>query len=316
MRSHSTRRRRLQTRLLAVTLVTILTGSGAGSALSVPLSAQPQAAPERPLPLERFDEVSIKPSTLRGVSRISMPASGGFLATNVSLPMLIRFAYQIQNFQLVGRPGWIDAATFDIEAKGAREPAPQPGGTARVRARVRQMLADKFKLKVRRETRDLPVYELVNARSDKPLGPQLRLSTVDCAALARDFARAAPATPPPGDLTQCGVRMQPGVVAGGGVRIAELALMLSRLMGRAVEDKTNLAGAYDLHLEFFHELGAQPEEPAAAGPEPVTRLSGEEPAEIRPSIFTALEDQLGLRLQPTRGPVDVLVITNVERPVP
>jgi uncharacterized protein (TIGR03435 family) len=110
--------------------------------------------------------------------------------------------------------------------------------------------------------------------------------------------------------------MQPGVVAGGGVRVAELALMLSRLTGRAVEDKTNLSGVYDLHLEFFHELAPQRDEPATAGAATATTLPADGRVEIRQTIFTALQDQLGLRLQPTRGPVDVLVITNVERPEP
>jgi uncharacterized protein (TIGR03435 family) len=284
--------------------------------MSSPLSAQAKAAPERPVPLDTFDSVAIKPSALGRVSRITMPADGRFIATNVSLPMLIRFAYQIQNFQIVDSPRWMDAATFDIEATGAREPAPQPRGTPRVRARVRHMLADNFKLKVRRETRDLPMYELVIARSDKRLGPQFRPSTVDCAALARNFGRGAAGAPPSEDLTGCGVRMQPGVVAGGGVRVAELALMLSRLTGRAVEDKTKLSGVYDLHLEFFHELAPQREEPATAGAATGTTLPADGRVEIRQTIFTAIQDQLGLRLQPTRGPVDVLVITNVEQPEP
>ena len=294
MRSHFTFARRPMP-ILLFTVGAVLSIGALGTTIAVPLSARGQAAPVRPLTLEKFDKVSVKPSALGRVSRITMPADGRFVATNVSLPMLIRFAYQIQNFQIVDSPSWMDAATFDIEASGAREAAPQPRGTPQVRARVRHMLADHFKLKVRHETRDLPIYELVLARSDKRLGPQFRPSTVDCAALARNFGRGAAGAPPSEDLTGCGVRMQPGVVAGGGVRVAELALMLSRLTGRAVENKTNLSGLYDLHLEFFHELAPQPDEVATAGAAPATTLPADGRVEIRQTIFTALPDQLGLR---------------------
>lgn len=299
-------------RRLSLAAAILLTAVAPGAAPSIHASAQ-APAPSRPAQAEKFDEVSIKPSTLGSVSRISMPANGRFVATNVSLPMLIRFAYQVQNFQILERPRWLDATTFDIEAVGAKEPVPQPGGTPVVRARVREMLADKFKLKLRIETRDLPVYHLVTVRADKRPGPQLRQSSLDCAALAGTFARGAAGAPPPADLMQCGVRMQPGVVAGGGVRLGELALMLSRLLGRAVEDRTSLAGVYDLHLEFFHELAPPADEPLTATTSAAS-ATADGRAEVRPSIFTALQDQLGLRLQPTRGPVEVLVITGVERP--
>lgn len=313
MRNLSTRGRTRRSRLVVLSLGLGLALCGAGSAGSVPLFAQTQAVPERPLPLETFDVISIKPSAAGGVSRITMPTRGGFRATNVSLPMLIRFAYQVQDFQITGRVRWIDLDTFDIEARREGAVAPTSGDNTRLRARVRRLLADKFGLKLRTETRNLPGYELVLARPDGRLGPQLRSSKLDCSAPARDGGPGEPGAAPSADLMRCGVRMQPGLLAGGGTTVADLAVMLSRLTGRAVENKTQLAGIYDLQVEFFHELAPPPEETAVFAttvlPAPV-----DGPAEVRPSIFTALQDQLGLRLRPTRGPVDVLVITNVERP--
>lgn len=313
MRSPLKRVQRPQHLLAGVFVFVATLGAAAGSAR--PAFAQTPAASERPLPLETFDVISIKRSDGRGVSRITMPTNGSFLATNVSLPMLIRFAYQMQDFQITGRVRWIDLDTFDIDARRTGTPAPGSNDIIRTRARVRRLLADKFNLRLQTETKDLPIYELVLARPDGRPGPQLRASTLDCAALAREAGRAAPGTAPPSDLLRCGVRMQPGLLAGGGASVGELAVMLSRLTGRAVENKTGLTGTYDLHVEFFHELVPPPEERPVAGVPPPTPPA-EGAAEVRPSIFTALQDQLGLRLRPTRGPVDVLVITNVERPAP
>jgi uncharacterized protein (TIGR03435 family) len=315
VRSHSTRLQRRRRRLVALSLglgLALYSGVPGGA---VPVLAQTPAAPERPLPLETFDVISVQPSSTGGVSRITMPTKGGFRATNVSLPMLIRFAYQVQDFQITGRVRWIDLDTFDIEARRTGVVAPSSGDTTRLRARVRRLLADKFQLKLRTETKDLPLYELVRARPDGPLGPQLRPSKLDCSALAREFGRGGPGAAPSADLTRCGVRMQPGLLAGGGATIADLAVMLSRVTGRAVHNRTQLDGSYDLQVEFFHELAPPPEELAAfATTAQPPSIDGS--AEVRPSIFTALQDQLGLRLRPTRGPVEVLVITNVERPAP
>ena len=308
-------------RRLAVAGGLVVAGLAHSALLSEPVAAQGQApapaqAPAaRPLALETFEKVTIVPSTSGGVSRISMPTNGRFVATNVSVPMLIRFAYGVHDFQISGGPAWFATETFDIEAHRSSELVPQPDGTPRLRARLRQLLADKFKLKVRVETQDLPIYQLVTARSDGRLGPQLRASNVDCAALAREFARATPDAAPPDALTRCGIRMQPGALTGGGVKISELARSLARLTGRVVENKTALQGTYDVYLEFFHELAPPADVVGTAGIiNADATVSSDGPAIAAPPLPAALPDQLGLRLRPVRGPVDVLVITNVERP--
>lgn len=316
MRSPSPRARRRWSLLLALASGVWLAGHGPGALLPVTLAAQAPVATPTPLARESFEIVSIKPSASRGVSRISMPTNGRFVATNVSLPMLIRFAYKVHDFQIAGGADWMAVETFDIEASRPSELVPEPGGTPRLRARVRQLLADKFKLKLRVETRDMPMYQLVVARPDGSLGPQLRTSNVDCAALAREAARASTAPAPSSELTHCGLRMLPGELSGGGVNVSDLALTLSRLTGRVVENGTGLAGTYDLRLEFLHDLAPPVDVVATAGTTPVSSVGLAGAAEIQPTLHMALQDQLGLRLRPTRGPVDVLVITNVERPKP
>ena len=273
---------------------------------AVGLSAQAGPPSSKPPYTETFDKASVTPSRTVGMTRYLMPA-GRFEATNVSVRSLIRFAYQVQDYQIVGGPRWIDSDRFDIVATRPNDLAPQLLGGERLRARVRALLIDRFKLKVERETRDLPLYELVTVRRDGKTGGQLRASSLDCAELARTFGRATPGTPPPLDLMRCGVRMLPGTLTAGGVTMTEFTTRLSQLTGRPVENKTGLTGNYDIQLDFFHEL-APPNPRDAIEPVDADRR------DVEPSLFGALQEQLGLRLDPRRGPVDLLIISRVERP--
>jgi uncharacterized protein (TIGR03435 family) len=170
---------------------------------------------------------------------------------------------------------------------------------------LRALLAERFKLKVHTETRERPVYQLLVARADGRLGSRLTKSTVDCQALGAR-AGGAPASPPqsPTGRPVCGLRMGPGIFSGGNVSMTGFANALSKFAGRPVVDKTGLAGNWDLEVEYL--------------PEQIPNLNGA-PAPVNPdapSLFTALQEQLGLKLEAQRGGVDILVIDSVERPTP
>ena len=205
---------------------------------------------------------------------------GGVTFTNLPLRAIIQFAYGInQAAHLAGVPDWANSERFDIVAHGAVT-------SLEVRRLMLQtLLADRFKLAAHTERRSLPIYTLVLARSDGKLGPTLKPSTADCAA------------------QRCGVRPGgPGDVNLTGVQIGAFAAMLSITQGRSVVDGTDLTGMYDIHLAFAPDTTVGPGAAATAAPDD------------RPSIFTALQEQLGLQLQPGHRPEDVLVIDRVSRP--
>jgi uncharacterized protein (TIGR03435 family) len=236
---------------------------------------------------------------------------GRYAATNVPLRVLIQNAYRIQNYQLVGAPGWIDSERFDIVAKPDANATPDQNPLM-----LRALLAERFKLKVHNETREMPVYALMLARNDGKLGPKLTTSAIDCAALAaaaRGRGPGGPAPPPPsqpGERPRCGMMIGPGRLSMGGQPLSQFATSLSNFAGRIVQDRTGLSGPYDLELTWTPEQlpqggGATP--PPGAPAFPLVDPNG-------PSIFTAVQEQLGLKLDSTRGPVDVVVVDSVERP--
>ena len=165
-------------------------------------------------------------------------------------------------------------------------------------ALLRPLLEDRFKLKAHVETRELPIFALVVARTDGRLGPQFRRPIVDCLAL-RQAARAGapPPLPPSSDRPACGVRMGPGKLSAGGFSIENLVTMLSSTVERLVVDRTGLTGTFDVDLQWTQG-----------------DLTGATPSDDRASIFTAVQEQLGLKLESTKGPVDVVVIDHVEHP--
>jgi uncharacterized protein (TIGR03435 family) len=175
------------------------------------------------------------------------------------------------------------------------------------------MLADRFGLVTHYEKREQPVYDLVLARSDGRLGPAIAPSEVDCVArlaaerAAAEAARAAGAPPLPrpnpnfrGPVPPCLVRMT-GPVMEGDMTMATLAMMLRSAAGRFVVDKTGLAGSYRVRLEFDRMASLR-------GPDVAP------PADAAPSVFTAVQEQLGLKLEPSRAERDALVIDRLERP--
>jgi uncharacterized protein (TIGR03435 family) len=277
-----------------------------------------------------FEVASIKPSNPNptgplGAVPMVLPALGRLTATNVTLKMLVVAAFQKQPFQIVGGPPWQNTDKFDINAKA------EDGSLAtdQLLERLKILLADRFKLKVHSETRDVPIYALVLAKADGKLGPKLTASSDDCPdfkqqrqqqleALARGGLGAlAAARGNPGEKRPCSVTPMPAGAGALGMKASGqsmelLTMMLTQLTGRPVIDNTRLTGLYDFELtidlqtlmRLYADLGVNlPAIPPQAVPD-------------GPSLMTQLQEDLGLKLDSQRGPGEVLVIDSAEHPTP
>jgi len=268
-------------------------------------------------PNATFEVASVK-ANKSGDNRIGIgfQPGGRFRATNVPLRELISAAYgtpqPLPAFQITGGPKWIESDRFDIVAKAPGDPQPGPNGPPTAMfAMLRTLLADRFQLILHRESKEMAIYALVLARADGKLGPQLKPAATDCAAMmAAARGRGAPTPPPaPGERMPCGMRMFPGNISGGSSSIAQLTNVLARFVNRTVVDQTGLAGNYDLDLQWTPDQMPQGrgDPPPGAPALPSIDPNG-------PSIFTAVQEQLGLKLESTKGPVSVVVIDHVEHP--
>lgn len=259
---------------------------------------------------QAFEVASVKPNkTGDGRIMFGLQPGGRFNATNVTLRMLLRQAFNVQEFQIAGGPEWMASDRFDVVAK-----APEGEFTADLmRPMLRSLLAERFKLVVHNETREMAIYALVKARDDGKLGPNLSPAAIDCAAVMRGRRGGPPPAPPqPGQKLECGFMIGPGRMNAGGMPLSNLAQTLSPQVGRIVLDKTELTGNYDLELTYSLE-GLGSVFPGGGPP-----LINGAPAPIdpnQPNLFTALQEQLGLKLDSQRGPVDVVVIDSVQQPV-
>jgi uncharacterized protein (TIGR03435 family) len=244
-----------------------------------------------------FEVASIRPTqATTPIIGIETFPGGRFVASNAPLRTLIRIAYDVDDYQIVGGPGWMDQDRYDVNATSGRDLPPMAGpfgGSAPLREMLRALLRERFKLAATLEDRELPIMLLSVAGADGRLGQRLTRSSIDCAALTA--ARKPDDGPPP-----CGVRFGPGSIVLEGAPISQLASLLAGLIGRHVTDRTGLTGTFDLQLSWM------PERPRSLDP---VNAAPEEP-----SLFTALREQAGLRVAQTKGLVPVLVITSVERP--
>jgi uncharacterized protein (TIGR03435 family) len=271
--------------------------------------------PATPAPLS-FEAASVKPNRSGDPGTSIRRQPGGRLnAVNMPLRSLVTFAYQIQGFQLVNMPDAAGDERFDIVAKVEGDPAPVlPGsGPDPMMLAMRTLLADRFKLAIHRETRELDVYALVMARPGGTPGPSLRQSsqsTLDYCTRAMDAARRGgppPVAPGGAPLSICGVRQTFGRIQFGGFPLSQFANGLAGQVGRVVVDRTGLTGMWDFELTFAAEPPRGPLPPGVELP-PIDPDA--------PSLFTAIQEQLGLKLESTKGPVEVLVIDKVDRPTP
>ena len=254
-----------------------------------------------------FDVTSVKPNTAgSGMIRMLPAANGGWQAENVPLGMLVRLAFQLQDNQIVGGPKWLFEDRFDVKGTGTA-----PGRDGPLFDKMKSMLKDRFKLVTHIETREQSVYALVLARSDRKLGEKLTPSTTDCTPTGPNGrGRGQPTAPVPGERPKCGFMIGPGRIMVGGQTMASFAQTLSRFAGGIVVDKTNLGGTYDIELSYAPDPGISltgRDLPPPPGPAPVANSDA-------PSIFAAVQEQLGLKLEPTKAPIDVLVIDSADKP--
>jgi len=257
------------------------------------------AAQDRPASELRFDTASIRPSAPGGP-----PISGTTIQANrlrgskVTLLALIRSVYYGEGLtsdnQFEGGPDWIRTDRWDIEAVATMTPT-----RAQFNEMLRNLLADRFKVRVRREQRQLPMFALLVARDDRRLGPKLTSVTVDCAAYKEAFNTLSSRPP-----REPGAPMQPQTcdtllvanqgyrLAGRAVELSEFARTLTPYFDAPVLDRTGLPGQYDFELTFVRDPQATDGVPLA----------------------TALREQLGLRVERQQAPMDVVVIESAERP--
>ena len=276
----------------------------------------PTTGPDAP----RFEVASVKrntagtgPGNPSGTRRL---AGGAVRTTNATLRMLVRMAYGLGlTDEIVGGPPWIDTYGFDIDGRPAK-----PATLAESAYMMRTLLAERFTLVARRESREGPVYALMLARRDGALGPQTKRPAGDCVMTIPAIAQADPkssappklgAWPAPGSPgRRCGVGPDGDTMKAGSVTMATLVTLLTPLMDRPVVDKTSLTGTFDFDLRYD---GAAASFPGRGRATAVAPDLPSDPARA-PSIFTALQEQLGLRLDPQRGAVDVLAVVAAELP--
>lgn len=229
-----------------------------------------------------FDVASIKPSD-PAARRMSVDAmSGGKLtARSVSLSWLVQFAWHLESYQLSGGPGWMSTSRYDVIAR-AEDPS---AGNDRIRLMTQTLLADRFALKVHTESKELPIYRMVVAAK---AGKELHKVT----------ACAAPECPAFDMLIG-------GQITARGVTMEDFAHAMTDVTSRPVRNQTNLAGQYDFRLSWTPDDAT----PGAVGPR-----GSPAPDPTLASIFTALTEQLGLKLQSDKGPVDVYIIDHAEKP--
>jgi uncharacterized protein (TIGR03435 family) len=259
------------------------------------LRAQSPVTPGPATPPLRFEVASVKRTTTNdGRGSFISPAPGGrFVATSASLRHIIQVVYGVPPYALLGGPDWLDSTRYDIEAKAATDlPMTQ------IYSMVRGLLAERFQLSVRMEQRDTPGYALVVARSDGRLGPSLTKLEGGCDTTPREPGRPMVVD----GLPPCNRMFNSDRAIGmNGRPLDEFARALSPHMGRPVANRTGLDGVYILRFRWEPELDAAAPGQASAPSQEV-------------SLFTALEEQLGLKLVGERTTMDAVVIEHVERP--
>jgi uncharacterized protein (TIGR03435 family) len=245
-----------------------------GLALSVTMYTGVRAAQNA---APRFEVASVKPNV--GADRsipVRPPPPDGITYTNYPLESIIRFAYGVQPFRLEGAPAWTREERFVIAAKADR-----PISDEERRMMLRTLLAERFRLKARFESRERTIYVMTVLRADKQLGSGLK-PRPEC---------ATEKCPSGGSGRQDAIQMR-------AVTLTQLADgMLSSVRGELIRDETGVAGLFDVEMSWRPETSTDPDD-------------------ARPSFFTAMQEQLGLKLEPMRRPVEVLVVESIDRPTP
>jgi len=273
----------------------------------------------------QFEVASVKPNTGGpGPTIVQIPLTGRVNILNATVRALLRASYRLQDYQIIGGPDWLNADRFDIQASPPadyRPPAPCFGADCPVspaQMMMQALLADRFQLRAHRETRELPVYELIVGRSG------FKLKEVAAPPLPAPGAPPPPPPPPPPPGTPPPISTAglptppPGFMMNFGIGFAATAVQLSALtssltqiLGRPVVDKTGIKGYYTFKLVFSRD-GLPNNGPTP--PPPGGLAGGLTASDPMPSIFTAVQEELGLRLDSSKGTVEVLVIDSVRKP--
>jgi bla regulator protein blaR1 len=243
----------------------------------------PPVRAQKPAGRLEFDVASVKPSSPSSTDGtvVSTTPGGRLHVVNATLKDLIETAYDVRNFQIKGGPKWADTAKYDVEAipgTSSQDAAPLQGWT-NVRFEVQALLKDRFQLQLHRDTKTAPIYSLTVAKGG-----------VKSSSLS------------PTQSPHRGINAGPGMMLGDAASMDQLAYKLSRLLQRPVVNDTGLEGNYDFKLGWTPDVG-----PPGADSQPMDSSVGG-------SIFSALQEQLGLGLKATKGPVDVLVIDHADKP--
>jgi uncharacterized protein (TIGR03435 family) len=240
-----------------------------------------------------FEAVSIKVNR-SGEARSSFRGTlSGISVTNQTLLDIIRNVWNVNRLQIVGGPSWIGDDRFDVEAKTSGK-----AGRDELVVMMKTMLAERFKLAVHPETRPIPVYALILARSDGRFGPTLRQSLAKCDTRNPPAPGAPLPQPPPPlggvDLPACGTNTNRGVLRAAGIELEAFTRNMAGAAGRIIVDKTGLTGTFDMVLRFNPDAN--------------------DSSSDLPSLFAAVQEQLGLKLEPQTAPAEVLVIDKAEKP--
>ena len=306
---------RRQTLLIITTLAGMISLAFVTAA---PIRAQAPQTPSTPaVPAPSFEVASVKPNHSGDMRIRFMGLPGKLNISGTTAKMLIANAYGVKDFQVSGGPSWIESERYDIDAKAddarieeMRKMTPQDAAKQN-QLMLQSLLADRFQLKVTHTTKELPAYALVVGKS----GPKLQEAKPG-ANVPEGFK--GPDGRPPKFPNM--IRMGRGQLNAQGIQMTTLAAVLSQQLGRTVLDQTSLKGNYDISLQWTPDPGApgmaggppgmNPGPPPGAGPTP----DSPPPDTSGPSIFTAVQEQLGLKLDSTKGPVETIVIDHIERP--
>ena len=246
----------------------------------------------QPAPLPRFDAASVRENRSGGTNvQFDILPGGRFGTTNAPLSQIVRVALAgVNPIRLVGLPSWAETTRYDISAKAEGEPSRE-----QILLMARALLIDRFGLVVHQESQDTDVYFLVAAHADRAPGPRLRRSAVNCAALVAAAQKGQPL--PASNRILCGRTLRSGTMMAGGLPMETIAGSFTAYAGRPVLDRTGLDGEWDFDLDFAEALPADASSRADA-----------------PTIFTAVQEQLGLKLEAGRAAMEVTVIDRLERP--
>jgi uncharacterized protein (TIGR03435 family) len=242
-------------------------------------------------PLPDWDVALVKPHPAEDRNMSWQMTDDGLSLVNLPLEQMLCSGWDLKPYQISGLTGWMKSSTFDLTAKvsGADVAAYKKLNAAQRRQMLQTLLTDRFELKTRLETKTLPTYDLVIDKSGSKLKP-----TTALVPSSEEEAKAHPDKYNKGTMT-----MSPGMFEATGVPVRALASQLANAVGKPVHDATGLTGSYDINLHF---------RPDETGP------AADNAAPDAPSVFSAVEEQLGLKLVPTKGPVETLVVDAAQKP--